>query len=85
MDNEELLLKIVDDDGRDSVMGGERSNISDKTTFRFENNQLLFSKHVNAEKSDVEINHAIPESQLDELITQSWTETLFYGVGNKNM
>ena len=77
LDNEEVLLKIVSD------VSGEDSIISDKTTFKFENNQLFFSKEVNEEKSDVEMNHPIDETKLDIQVAQSWTETFFYGVGNK--
>jgi hypothetical protein len=50
---------------------------------KFENNEILFSKEVNPEKSDVEVNHhAIEETILDKVIDESWTEKLFYGVGN---
>ena len=77
LDNEEVLLKIVEE------VNAEESMVSDKTTFKFENNQLYFSKEVNEEKSDVEVNHPIAETQLDPLLAQSWTETFFYGVGNK--
>ena len=59
LDNEEILLKIVSD------VSGEDSVISDKTTFKFENNQLFYSKEVNEEKSDVEVNHPIVETKLD--------------------
>lgn len=55
LEDEEALLKIVED-GDSSVL--------DKTTFKFENNQLSFSKDVNAEKSDAELNHAIEETPL---------------------
>ena len=77
LDNEEVLLKIVSD------VSGEDSIVSDKTTFKFENNQLFFSKEVNEEKSEVEVNHPIVETKLDSQVAQSWTETFFYGVGNK--
>ena len=77
LDNEELLLKIAED------VSGEDSLISDKTTFKFHNNELHFSKEVNEEKSDIEVNHPIQQTKLDAQIAQSWTETFFYGVGNK--
>ena len=76
LDDEELLLKIVSEDS------GENSVVLDKTTLKFENNEILFSKEVNPEKSDVEVNHAIEETKLDKVIDESWTEKLFYGVGN---
>ena len=74
LDDEEILLKIVDD---------ETDMVADKTSFKFQNNELVFAKEVNEELSDVEINHPINETKLDVAYDSSWTETLFYGVGNK--
>ena len=76
LDNDEILLQIVSEDT------GDNSVVYDKTMFKFENNELYFSKEVNEEKSDAEVNHAIDETKLDKVVDQSWTETLFYGVGN---
>lgn len=59
--------------------------IVDQTTFRFQNNQLSFSREVNPELSDPLVNHAIEQTKLDVVNTDSWTETLFYGVGNKSV
>ena len=78
LENESVLLKIVQDPGT-------APSVVDKTTFRFENNKLLFERDVNAEKADIEINHSVPQTELDHVYTDSWTETLFYGVGNKTM
>lgn len=77
MDSDELLLKVMDEE-----INGE-TGIIDKTSFKFEGNSIYFTKEVNEEKDDVELNHAIEESKLDVLIDESWTEALFYGVGNK--
>ena len=55
----------------------------DKTSFKFEANGIYFTKEVNEELDDVEINHPIEETKLDVLVDESWTEALFYGVGNK--
>ena len=77
MDNEELLLKVMDAD-----ITGEHE-VLDKTSFKFEGNSIYFSKEVNEEKDDVELNHPIEEAKLDVVLDDSWTETLFYGVGNK--
>ena len=49
LDNEELLIKIVDDI-KDSKL------INDKVQFKFEDNDVYFSKEVNAEKEDLEVN-----------------------------
>lgn len=77
IENEELLLKVMDNE-----IHGD-SALVDKTSFKFEDNGIYFSKEVNEEKDDVEINHAIEETKLDVLVDESWTEALFYGVGNK--
>ena len=77
LDNEEILLKIVDENSSSEVV--------DKTTFRFDQNNLTFEREVNGELSDIEVNHAIPSTTLDVVHTDSWTETLFYGVGNKSV
>ena len=77
MENEELLLKVMDLD-----ITGEHE-VLDKTSFKFEGNSIYFSKEVNEEKDDVELNHPIEEAKLDVVLDDSWTETLFYGVGNK--
>lgn len=77
LDNEEVLLRIVDEHN------AHNDTVADKTTFRFENNQLTFQREVNPELSDVEINHAIDQTTLDVAQRDSWVETLFYGVGNK--
>lgn len=77
LDNEELLLKICDDSDTDAV--------ADKTTYRFENNELFYKREVNTTLRDPQVEHAVPESKLQEMIEQSWSETLFYGLGNKNV
>lgn len=46
LDNEELLLQLVDKHNEHS------SSIEDKTTFRFENNQLSLEREVNPELAD---------------------------------
>lgn len=76
LEDEETLLRIMEDSD---------SQVADKTTFRFENNELHFEREVNEELTDAEVNHAIESTQLDTVQRESWTETLFYGVGNKAM
>jgi hypothetical protein len=65
LDDEEVLLKIISEDS------GEHSVALDKTTLKFENNEILFSKEVHPEKGDVEVNHAIEETQLDQVSDES--------------
>ena len=77
LDNEEVLLKVCDD--------ADKETVADRTTFRFENNQLLYKREVNGELVDTEIEHAIEENKLHPLIDQSWSETLFYGLGNRKV
>lgn len=79
LDNEELLLKVMDNE-----LAGD-SGILDKTSFKFEGNGIYFTKEVNEELADAEVNHPIEETKLDVLVDESWTEALFYGVGNKSV
>lgn len=78
LENEELLLKVME-----SEVSDDKSDLLEKTSFKFEGNGVTFSKEVNSEKEDVELNHPIEETKLDVLIGESWTESLFYGIGNK--
>ena len=57
----------------------------DRTTFKFEGNQLTFAKDVNDERVDTDVNHAVEAAPLDGLLDESWTEALFYGRGNSAM
>lgn len=77
LDNEELLLKICDEEDLKTVV--------DKTTFRFSNSRLTFKRQVNGEVKDLEIEHPVPELELTPVIDQTWSEVLFYGLGNKRM
>jgi hypothetical protein len=75
--NEEVLLKVVDQE--------DKKTVSDRVTFRFENNQLHYKREVNPDVKDPEIEHEVPEASLLPLIDQTWSETLFYGLGNKRV
>jgi len=46
---------------------------------------VYYSRNVNAQLHDSEIEHLIAESELTETVDQTWSETLFYGIGNKHM
>jgi hypothetical protein len=59
--------------------------VPDRTTFRFEDNGLHYKRSVNGEVLDAEIEHQVAESKLLPHIDQTWSETFFYGVGNKNV
>ena len=52
LDNEELLIKIVDDI-KDSKF------IHYKVQFKFEDNDVYFTKEVNPDKEDLDINYPI--------------------------
>ncbi len=77
LDNEEVLLKVCDDSDKETV--------PERTTFRFENNQLIYKREVNGDVIDTEIEHSIDDGKLNPIIDQSWSETLFYGLGNKKV
>jgi hypothetical protein len=63
----------------------DTSSILDKTTFRFDENALTFSREVNGEHCDPEVEHAIADSSLVPHHSDSWTEALFYGIGNRTV
>ena len=74
-DDEATLLKIFEEDS-DAVL--------DKHTFKFDENQKVsYSREVTGK--DTELEHPIEETHLNEQIRETWTETFFYGVGNKSM
>ena len=74
--DDSALLKLFEDAAEDVV---------DKHTFKFENNQVTYKREVNGQLVDTEVEHAIEESVLTPHVDQTWSETLFYGLGNKNM
>jgi len=73
LDSDEALLKIFENDG----------SVVDKHSFKFSNSRVYYSREVDAESLDEEIEHAISESELTASIPQTWTETMFYGAGNQ--
>lgn len=54
-------------------------------TFRFEDSKLLFKRIVNGDIKDLEVEHPVKEVALEPVMRQTWSETLFYGVGNTNV
>jgi hypothetical protein len=54
LENEEVLLKIVDEN--------DSTTVPDRVTFRFEDNSLHYKRDVNAQVKDPEIEHSIPEA-----------------------
>lgn len=60
LDNEELLLKVVDE--------ADNVTVPDRTTFRFQDNQLTYRRTVNGEVVDSEIEHEVHENKLIPLI-----------------
>ncbi len=76
IDQDATLLKLFD---------AKDADVVDKHSFKFNNNTVTYSREVNGDVHDAEIEHAIEESTLSPHIEQTWSETLFYGVGNKNM
>ena len=45
---------------------------------------MLYSRQV-SEVKDTDVEHEIEESALASVISQSWSESVFYGVGNGSM
>lgn len=77
LDNEEVLLKVCDEN--------DKVTVPDRTSFRFENGGIFFKREVNGEVVDSEIEHSVDEKKLSPLIDQTWSETFFYGLGNKKI
>ena len=75
-ENEETLLQIFEE-GSDAVV--------DRHSFKFDDSSLSYSRSINADVKDTEIDHAIAPTKLNASIGQTWTETFFYGVGNAKM
>ena len=75
-ENEADLLKIFEDDSPDVV---------DRHFFKFADQQVTYSRQVDGEKIDADVEHAIEATPLSSTISDSWSETLFYGVGNSKM
>jgi hypothetical protein len=46
---------------------------------------VTYSRQVNAEHKDTDVEHAIEPTTLGQNITQTWSEALFYGAGNAKM
>ena len=77
LDNEEVLLKVVD--------SNDNTTVADRVTFRFQDNTLHYQREVNPEVKDSEIEHSVPEAKLHPVVYQTWSEVLFYGIGNKRV
>ena len=77
LDNETALIQICDEN--------DMASAPVKNMFRFENNKLYYSRHVNGDLRDLEIEHPIQETELETMIDQTWTEVLFYGLANKGI
>ena len=53
--------------------------------FKFSDQQVTYSRSVNGEQKDADVNHAIETTQLNQCLGDTWSETLFYGAGNAKM
>ena len=57
----------------------------DRHTFKFADQKVSYSRDVDGEKLDAEVEHAIETTPLSTRVDDSWSETLFYGRGNERM
>ena len=76
VDNDATLLQIFED-GSEAVV--------DRHYFKFEDGQLSYGRAVDSSRVDAEVEHSIEQTPLSTTVTDSWSETLFYGVGNSKM
>eukprot|EP00350_Pseudokeronopsis_sp_OXSARD2_P003603 CAMPEP_0170546468 /NCGR_PEP_ID=MMETSP0211-20121228/4834_1 /TAXON_ID=311385 /ORGANISM="Pseudokeronopsis sp., Strain OXSARD2" /LENGTH=111 /DNA_ID=CAMNT_0010850953 /DNA_START=172 /DNA_END=507 /DNA_ORIENTATION=+ len=77
LENEELLLKICDDN--------DNTTVAEKNLFKMVDDSLVFKRDFNGEVKDLEIEHPVQEVALTPMIEQSWSEVLFYGLGNRRV
>jgi hypothetical protein len=75
-ESDETLLKLFDEND---------AQVVDKYTFKFNDNQVSYSRSVNGEHLDADLEHSVEENVLSPHVEQTWSETFFYGVGNKNV
>ena len=76
-DDEATLLKIFEE-GSDMIL--------DKHSWKFGDDQrITYSRELNESVKDTEIDHKIEETVLSPVVRDTWSEALFYGVGNKQM
>ena len=78
LEDDERLLKLTEDIS-------ESDEILNKTTFKFENDELNFAHDVNENLVDPETEFSVEDNQLLFSSKVTWSETFFYGLGNKNM
>ena len=76
LSNEELLLKLNDDASGDVV---------EKRTFKWSQNRMFYEHQIDESTRDPEIHHAVAETEIRDMIDETWTETFFYGLGNKSI
>jgi hypothetical protein len=79
LENEELLIKINDE--------SDLVTCIDRTTLKFRDNRLSYQREINPELMDPELHNSIEESFLIPMLTDdiTWTERLFYDIGNRKM
>ena len=75
-ENEATLLKIFEEGSEEVV---------DRHMFKFADQQVTYGRSVNAEYVDADVEHEIETTQLHNNVGDSWSEALFYGVGNSKM
>ena len=75
-DDEATLLQIFEE-GSDAVV--------DRHHFKFDGGRVNYSRTVDGQQVDADIEHAIEETALQSEVGDSWSETFFYGAGNAKM
>ena len=78
LEDEATLLQLTD-----SIENSD--SVAEKITFKFIGDELFFSHEINQSLLDPDTNHQIDESHLLVSTKTSWSEKLFYGLGNQNM
>jgi hypothetical protein len=74
-----MLIKIND--------ASDLETVYDRTTLKFRDNKLSYMREINSDLTDPELHNSIEESFLIPMLTDdiTWTERLFYDIGNRKM
>ena len=75
-ENEATLLKLFEKDSE---------HVLDRHEFKFADQQVTYGRAVNPNEKDLEVDHEIEATPLNNTIADSWSESLFYGIGNSRM
>ena len=78
LEDDEILLKLTEDIS-------DSEEVKNKSTFSFADDAITYSHQINENLVDNELEFPIEKSQLLQSDQVTWSETFFYGLGNRRM